>query len=377
MAKFKTTEWFIEKANKTHGDKYNYSKTKYISSKTKVTIICPIHGEFYQTPSSHLNGCGCYTCARKLNGSKTRSNTDTFIEKSIAIHGDRYEYSLVEYETCLNEVSIICRRHGVFKQKPKMHLWGCDCPKCATEISSNSRTISNLMFIEKCVEIHGDTYDYSKTIFTRYSNRINILCRIHGEYTTWASNHIQGSGKCPKCNSEKRDINVFIEKAVKTHGNKYDYSKAVYVNSCSKIEIICPIHGSFWQKANGHLNGKGCNKCRIDDLGFSRSAWIKKCANKIATFYIIRCFNDNESFYKFGITSNGLKKRYKQRVHMPYEYEIIRLVISTDREYIYNLENKFHRFKLKDKYTPKIPFAGSSTECFLNYTTTHDPNKFY
>lgn len=62
MSKKKTTEQFISEAIKVHGDKYDYSKVEYKGCNTDVLIICPIHGEFSQTPTHHLLGCGCKRC---------------------------------------------------------------------------------------------------------------------------------------------------------------------------------------------------------------------------------------------------------------------------------------------------------------------------
>jgi len=90
-----TTEEFIEKAKKINGDKYDYSKVDYNNSKEKVTIICKIHGDFFQTPSGHLKGDGCKKCATETTAEKNKSNTFDFIEKAKKIHGDKYDYSMV------------------------------------------------------------------------------------------------------------------------------------------------------------------------------------------------------------------------------------------------------------------------------------------
>lgn len=112
--KFSTTADFIEKARKIHGNKYDYSKVEYIDYKTKVCIICPIHGEFWQKPSNHLKGYGCTKCAYEMKGLKRRSNTLEFIEKAHKIYGDFYDLSKVTYEKNTIKVSIICPHHVNF-----------------------------------------------------------------------------------------------------------------------------------------------------------------------------------------------------------------------------------------------------------------------
>ena len=116
---------FINKSKKIHGDKYDYSLVEYINNETKVSIICSIHGEFIQSPNSHLAGKGCPKC-----GGTKKLSTDEFIKMSKKIHGDKYDYSLVEYVNHLTKIKIICKKHGVFKQTPNSHLSEKGCPIC-------------------------------------------------------------------------------------------------------------------------------------------------------------------------------------------------------------------------------------------------------
>ena len=131
MRKKLTTEQFIEKAKKVHGDKYDYSKVNYINKHTKVCIICPEHGEFYQSPNNHLSGNGCRKCWLKKNLTSKLSSTKKFVEKAIKIHGDKYDYSKVNYKHSLNKVIITCKKHGDFLQTPNCHLNGQGCLICS------------------------------------------------------------------------------------------------------------------------------------------------------------------------------------------------------------------------------------------------------
>lgn len=125
-----TTEDFIEKATKVHGDKYNYGKSDYINYKTKVCIICPEHGEFWQTPANHLFGKGCLKCGIEKNRVSQSSSSEEFINKAIKIHGLKYDYSNVVYVMCEDKVEIICPKHGEYYQAPSSHLSGSGCPEC-------------------------------------------------------------------------------------------------------------------------------------------------------------------------------------------------------------------------------------------------------
>ncbi len=126
-----TTEEFILKAIEIHGNKYLYDNVNYNGNKKQITIICPVHGSFEQTPAEHLSGCGCYKCSLLIKAKKTYLGVDKFIKKAQLIHGTIYDYSQVNYINTETKVDIICATHGVWKQKPGNHLNGNGCPSCA------------------------------------------------------------------------------------------------------------------------------------------------------------------------------------------------------------------------------------------------------
>lgn len=130
MSRTLTTEQFIEKSNKIHNNKYDYSLTKFINCKIKVKIICPIHGEFEQSHNKHLSKKGCPKCGFISRCKLATSNTETFINKAIEVHGEKYDYSNVNYIGKESKVGIKCRKHGIFDQTPHNHLAGNGCPIC-------------------------------------------------------------------------------------------------------------------------------------------------------------------------------------------------------------------------------------------------------
>lgn len=257
MTKKLTTDEFIEKARIIHSSKYDYSKFNYYDSQTKSCIICSIHGEFYQTPNNHLNGSGCSKCGDIKTGNSFKLTTEEFIKKAKAIHGDKYLYSDVNYKTFFDKVLIKCKAHGGFEQIPANHLKGQGCPYC-----SNNKKYTTEEFIEKANKVHNNKFNYLKTNYINSNIKITIICPVHGEFYQTPGSHLNGNG-CPKCsNNKKLTTEEFITKAKVEHGVKYDYSKTNYVNSHTKVTIICPEHGEFNQIPNGHLNGKGCPICK-------------------------------------------------------------------------------------------------------------------
>lgn len=193
-----TTENFIEKARKVHGEKYDYSKVIYIHSNTKVLIGCKEHGYFLQIPSTHLRKKGCPLCSKNYH-----INTEEFIKRAIKKHGDRYDYSEVKYINSLNDIIIICKEHGRFYQNPSIHLQGSNCPRCHFDslMSSTER------FIKKAREIHGNKYDYSKVKYKKSLSPVIIICNEHGEFFQTPNTHIQNKG-CPKCVASKGEIKI-------------------------------------------------------------------------------------------------------------------------------------------------------------------------
>ena len=273
----KKTTTFIEKARKIHGDKYDYSKVEYVNMQIPVCIICPTHGEFWQIPHVHLKGSGCKECARE----KKVLDSD-FIEKARKIHGDKYDYSKVEYKHSKKKVCIICPTHGEFWQTPNTHLKGNGCPECAKITIINKKTKTTEQFIKEAMKVHGDKYDYSKVEYRNSKKEVCIVCPIHGEFWQKPINHLSGHG-CQKCNkSNKLTKETFIEKAKQVHGDKYDYSKVEYKNNSTKVCIICPKHGEFWQTPNEHLQGHECKECSLEKkriLKYSTNEIIKKFKN--------------------------------------------------------------------------------------------------
>ena len=231
-----TVESFIEKARKVHGDKYDYSKvTEIHNNHHKVTIICPVHGEFQQTPQNHLNGTGCPRCIGLY------TTFDEFLKMAKEVYGDKYDYSLAkeDFVNMSKPIRVICPTHGIFEIVPTVHVRSrCGCPKCSH--------MSTEEFIEKAKEVHGDKYDYSITEYINSSTKIAIICKEHGIFYQLPHAHLKGFG-CRLCNMKYpiRTTEDFIRIASEVHNNFYDYSKTIYTNITTKIIITCPQHGDF------------------------------------------------------------------------------------------------------------------------------------
>jgi hypothetical protein len=188
-----------------------------------------------------------------------KSNTEEFILKSKSIHGDKYDYSQVTYKNNKTKVKIICRYHGTFEQKPNNHLQGQDCQKC---VNNNIKSCKE-EFIKKSIDKFGNLYDYSLVDYKSGKTKIKLICPKHGIFEQTPQNHLKQKIPCKKCDSEKRiiDISEIKERLREIHNDYYDYSKLEYTGRKNKSIIVCPIHGEFKQQIHAHILGSGCKKC--------------------------------------------------------------------------------------------------------------------
>jgi hypothetical protein len=203
MSSHLTTSGFINNAISVHGDRYDYGLVNYINNKSKIIIICPIHGEFLQTPNKHMRGRGCITC-----GGRNTMNTDKFIIQSNNIHNNKYDYTASVYKNPKNKLIIMCALHGIFHQMPYAHMSGRGCPVCALSLP-HSTQLSTDEFINRSLEIHGDRYDYTLSNYIRKKLPLIIICEHHGQFLQKPDVHLMGCG-CPKCSMQSDRDRLYI-----------------------------------------------------------------------------------------------------------------------------------------------------------------------
>lgn len=314
MPKRSTLEEFIAKARAVHGDKYDYSRVVYTNNRTKVCIICPEHGEFWQSPEKHTLRRGCPACGVVLVHDKQRSSVAEFVIKAKKIHGDKYDYSKVNYQGNKVKVCISCPEHGDFWQVPNSHLSGRSCPICGKAVTRSSLRDTLDSFIKKARIKHGDKYDYSLVKYVDSIHKVKIICPEHGVFEQTPAMHLSENG-CPKCGIIKahpfKNTETFIADAQRIHGDKYDYSKTEYVSVFKPVVIICPKHGDFNQTPNSHLHGHGCPRCshHISKGEQEMMDWIKQYFSDACHATRVLAGKDIDIYIpskKFGIEYNGI-----------------------------------------------------------------------
>lgn len=249
--------------------------------------------------------------------------TEYFILKAKIVHGDKYIYDKSSYINNRVAVCITCKEHGDFFQRPDNHLSGRGCSKCGEDVRVKKRKTKNQDFINKAKSIHGDTYDYTESLYDGCFSPIKIKCKKHGYFYQSPSKHLLGQG-CKDCGFEKVSISklmtldAFISKAREAHGDKYDYSHVKYKKSNDKVKIICNSHGSFMMTPNNHLNGQGCHVCAKTGFDKTKNGYI---------YFLI-----GEHGVKAGIT-NKINQRLKQLIRAtPFDFHLIAKVKTTGAE---------------------------------------------
>lgn len=274
------------------------------------------------------------------------------------IHYKNKEFKIISEYKNMKEHILLEDSFGLLKNQPYDLLRG------------NKPTIQSALdkykyIINKFNYVHSNKYEYKNFNYSGELTEFEFICPKHGITKTLVRYHLRHG--CPKCGMEQARIKQlktlidFINQSNVVHNNKYNYSNAIYINDSTKLIINCPIHGNFLQIPNKHLQGRGCKKCSRENNNFKKLDWTSK--KGIATFYILKCWNENESFNKYGICTGEIENRYNSKTKMPYNYVIETKAQSDNRSTIWELEEKYKKNELLVKYKPQIYFKGSS-ECF-------------
>lgn len=349
--RYSQEEW-IAKAKAKHGDYYDYSKVIYVGSYDPVTITCKYHGDFSQLPTSHLSGKACPDCGHKRSGQKGRLTQEQFLYKARQMHGNYYDLSKAKYTKGDELIEIICPIHGSYQQKAINFLTGRGCESCGRHRGAAVRRTTQEEFISKAKQIHGDKYDYSKTVYQTTRDNITIICPKHGEFTIQANEHTNAGRGCKYCSRSEVHPDDFIEDCRKVHGDKYDYSKVEYKGYHEYITVICPKHGE-WRTMAGVFLRADCPSCA--KYGFNTQL--------PASAYLIKYETPEFVAYKQGITNQKISERMvalRRSITEQYPDAQIELVDSIEYEigqHARDLEIKLQSIE-NIRFIPPIKFDG-------------------
>lgn len=345
-SKKKTVDDFVLDAQNIHGERYDYSLSSYKNSHTALKIICRSHGEFLQSPTSHLSGRGCPKCALEQRVSKDRIESLFSIKKRLSgkSHGD---ILIVEdtFQNVNEEANFLCKRHGIFTRLVSAVLYGKNtCPQCSHD-SGHSQPLDQQRAEEKVRSVLRDGFELKPFQFTgSKSTSLSLICPEHGSWSVLWAGFFRSTGKCPRCTYEAatpkrmqsnklvleasrgKRWSSYLKRFIEMHGDKYDYAKSTFVDAKTPITIICPIHGEIQQTPDTHLQA-GCRKCADDDLAglYSERYFQKKpeMSKVPATLYLLHLSWGDVSCYKVGITKTTLKRRFGAAIGKKVSIEVL------------------------------------------------------
>lgn len=256
-----TTESFIEKAKKVHGDTYDYSNVVYKAQKTKVKIVCEEHGEFEQSPTDHLSGKGCIKCGQRRCKESQLDTCENFLKETHEKFSGKYSYPFLdtEYKGGSSVITIECPEHGCFTQSAVVHKSSTyGCAKCAHNEGGLTRQLGPEDIITRSTEVHNGYYSYEKVDLSDYKNsehRITVTCPKHGDFETSVKCHIRGCGFCPRCSntgsSGERELVEYIEEVYQGEIRLHDRQ----ILEGKEIDIVLPelnlafeYNGIYWHR---------------------------------------------------------------------------------------------------------------------------------
>ena len=334
---------FIENSKLIHNDKYDYSNiTEYVNNKSYYAIRCVEHDLIFKIRGdSHLQGQGCRECKRKKLSNLRKNSLEDTISLFVKKHGDRYDYSnIVEYSGCDKQVSIICRKHGVFNQSSRNHWNGQGCIKCYNETRHTLFSSSIEEFINKSRLVHGDKYDYSKSIYKNNKTKLEILCKIHGSFFKKPNNHINASEGCPNCNSsqgEMRILSILMANNIDFTKQK-TYEDCLYKNKL-RFDFYLPKY-NMCIEYNGTQHYKPVNFFggykQYEEIKIRDDIKKKYCNDNNIRLLIIKSDENILDKLKMTLNIDMIDVEYKHSQYLSYNeaiYLINKLNIKSQKEY--------------------------------------------
>lgn len=303
---------------------------------------------------------------RRFQAILAENPTEFWINQAKETHNNKYTYPRAIFKKASKPIVVTCKKHGDFTLLATSHLAGYGCRKCGEEASGLKHRDTHEEFIQKVSEINPHILEQVTFLDEYVSTHIPLKAQHkYGDVLLKPTETMRG-GRYKNINVEQAiDKTAFIKNVfIAKFGNKYDYSLVEYKNSYTSIKIICPIHGEMTTTARKHIHSPtGCGKCGRYAGNWTKTQFATRSIGRDPVCYIIKCFNEEETFLKIGISNNIEKRFYKSNI--PYEIEYVTLYRGSGG-FVWELEKEFHRQHRKEKlkYTPQKTFGGY-TECFV------------
>lgn len=333
------TEEFIKKAKKIHGELFDYSKVNYINGKTKVEIICDIHGSFLQLPNTHLNGkAGCPSCGNERKGISSRKTTTQFIEDARKVHGDKYDYDKVDYTKALQKVTITCPAHGDFEITPNDHTSSeRGCPSCSAHVSKAEIKLEQFLDDHDIKYIRGSRKIISPLELDFYLPEYNLAIEHNGIY--YHSENVGNKLKYYHLNKTKKceELGIRLIHILETEMKDFSLIKSRLRNILGLTKYKLGARKCIIKKISKATAEKFVNKYHMEKYGRASvhlGMFYKNRLVQVGTFAKVRNTNDwkfeKVCSLKNFIIVGGVSKILK---HFKSRYTPDKIVTFSDRRW--------------------------------------------
>jgi len=319
-------EQFIQRCRAIWGATYNHDDTVFTDMDSSIDVVCPRHGVFSVKASGHIyRDAGCPGCRWERVKAQFTGTQAQFVAKARQVHGDQYEYDCTNYTGSLIKVSIGCKIHGIFMQRPSDHLDGAGCKKCGILAQSTECMLTQDEFVSRVKDVYGDRYDLSEAKYKGTYIKVRIRCVKHDKWFNTSAARLMVPPKykaktrigcCPECigahisKSLRLDFDEFIRQLQAKHGDRYSMDRKDYRGGSRHTTMRCKIHGTIKAVPMDLLrrNG-GCVICNA-----AKAALVKSMAL-------------NESRRKGDLTAL-IKRANKTRVGVPATFFSLQQALS-------------------------------------------------
>jgi len=361
-------DYFIGKSIEKFGEStFDYSLVKELQTKkSSIQLICRKHGLIETSFNNHLSsGNGCFKCGDESCRNNKRMTFEEFLKKVDDVIPNK-KFKILS--------KVFKGRQVKYERVYTQDEFGICNVKVTGLLRGEAPTIKSAMFpklysTNKYRKVHGyKLLDFTNTEYIKALGYVTVNCRKHGDFST-KPNWLLSGLSCPVCAEEGRkyrmvsNTKTFIRKAIERFGdNRKIFDKVDYVRAKDKIEVLCETHNTYYKiTPNDYLTGYRCPECGLISGGWSKEDFIKSSRGRDGILYLIRCWNEEEEFYKIGITTHSVKKRFRGLI-LPYKYELIHEFIC-DAGCVWDLEKEHHKYYKNYSQRPLIHFQGY-TECF-------------
>ena len=258
---------------KVHGNKYEFDLPTNVTTTTKISYSCQLHGKKNGVVSNLLAGKGCRECGRIASSHKRALTTEKWVKKARKVHGEKYEYAKTKYVNSKTKVIITCPDHGDFKINPSNHIspgLKRGCNECSggkvVNWDNSKKRLSQTEFLKRVTKAAPSNLDFSKSIYKGQKNTVTVICKLHGEFEAWPNNLFNGQN-CPDCaavitgNKRRVSSKEIEERIILRFGNKYEIDKSSIKMVTEHVRLKCAKHGWFTGLVSNLMVSSGCPKC--------------------------------------------------------------------------------------------------------------------